>query len=501
MKKALNGIIKNKHIADLSVLFAGLIFPFAFAPYNLPYLAFPLISLFLLSTLNQTNRRSFWRGWLFGFGQFVVAFSWIFHSVHTFGHAPAVVAVAMIVLLAAYCALFPGLAAYLTQRFFNKNKIVFLLIGFPLMWALTEWLRGYLFTGFPWLSLGTSQVDTSLAYFAPVFGALGIGAIMFVVAGLILFSVLEPYKTKYSVPAIVAFFIVGQLLSFVNWSQPVSDNLKVSLLQLSVTQDQKWRAEVKSPSMRWYYQQTKLLADSDIVVWPETAIPSFISRVKPYWNKVKKVAEKNDTTVLAGVFMRNQETGRYYNSVVSTEGDFYQKKHLVPLGEYMPFRSLFKVVREYFRFPMSNIESGADDQTLMKVAGYAIGTSICFEDVFDRSIRESLPEANILVNVSNDAWFKRTAEPFQHHQIARVRALESARYLVRSTNTGVSAIIGPKGEELVTSELFERTVISGDIKAMSGTTPYVFWGNYPLIILALVVLFWRGYSLHRESRD
>jgi apolipoprotein N-acyltransferase len=498
MNVFINGVIKNKHFADLSVLFLGLVLPFAFAPYNLPYLAFPLITLFLLSVLNQSNGRSFWRGWLFGFGQFIVAFSWIFHSVHTFGHAPAVVAVSMIVLLAAYCALFPGLSAYLAQRFFNKNKKLFLLIGFPLMWALTEWLRGYLFTGFPWLSIGTSQTDTSLAYFAPMFGALGIGAVMFIIASLILFTVLEPYKAKYSVPAIALLLIIGQLLSFVNWSHPVSDNLKVSLLQLSVTQDQKWRTEVKASSMRWYYQQTKLLADKDIVVWPETAIPSFLSRVKPFWNKVKQEAKETDTVVLAGIFMRDAESGRYYNSIVSTEGDFYQKKHLVPLGEYMPFRSMFEWFRQYFQFPMSNIDSGADDQPLMKVAGYAIGSSICFEDVFDRSIRSSLPEANILVNVSNDAWFKHTAEPFQHHQIARIRALESARYLLRSTNTGVSAIIGPKGEELVTSGLFERTAISGEIKAMAGMTPYVFWGNFPLIIFALALLVWRGYSLRSE---
>lgn len=498
MKQYLKGFFEYKYFSDISVLVAGLLIPFAFAPYNLPYLAFPLVSLFLLSTLNQSNRRSFWRGWLFGFGQFVVAFSWIFHSVHTFGHAPAAVAVAMVVLLAAYCALFPGLSAYLAQRFFNKNKITFLLIGFPLMWALTEWLRGYLFTGFPWLSMGTSQVETSLAFFAPVFGALGVGVIIFIIAGLILLSILEPNKAKYSISAVVLLLVVGQLLSFINWSRPVSDSLKVSLLQLSITQDQKWRVNMRAPSMRWYQQQTQQLADSDIVVWPETAIPSFIDSVKPYWNTVTKEAEATNTTVLAGVFMRDEITGRYYNSLLSTEGDFYQKKHLVPLGEYMPFRSLFKIIREYFQFPMSNIAQGADEQVLMKVAGHEVGASICFEDVFDRSIRSSLPDAKFLVNVSNDAWFKRTAEPFQHHQIARMRALESSRYMLRATNTGVSAIIGPKGEEIITSELFARTAISGEIKALTGTTPYVFWGNYVLITLALAALLWQCYSLRRK---
>ncbi|MDH5424463.1 MAG: apolipoprotein N-acyltransferase [Gammaproteobacteria bacterium] len=494
MKKYLNGFAANKRLVDFAVLFSGLILPFAFAPYNLPYLAFPLLSVFLLSTLNQTCGRSFWRGWLFGFGQFVMAFSWIFHSVHTFGHAPAALAIAMIIALAAYCALFPGLAAYLTQRFFNKNKAMYLLAGFPLMWALTEWLRGYLFTGFPWLSVGVSQIDTSLAYYAPLLGALGIAVIMFLLAGLILLSVLEPLKAKYLLSVAVVLLLLGQLLSLVNWSRPVSDDLKVSLLQLSITQDKKWLTEFKQPSMDWYFQQTRLLADSDIVVWPETAIPSFIERVQPYWQQLTQLAKDSDTTVLAGVFMRNAKTGRYYNSIVSSDGDFYQKKHLVPLGEYMPFRAVFAALREYVKFPMSNIANGPDDQALMKVAGYEVGASICFEDVFDRDIRASLPQAKLLVNISNDAWFKDSAEPFQHHQIARMRAMESARYLLRATNTGVSAVIGPKGEEIVTSQLFARTSISAEVKAMTGTTPYVFWGNFPLVILALGLLGWRAYS-------
>jgi len=500
MKNFLKGFSTNKFFVDVCVFLSGLALPFAFAPYHLSYLAFPLISIFLFSILNQSNKRSFWRGWLFGFAQFVVAFSWIFHSVHTFGHSPVILALGMIVLLAAYCALFPALAAYLSQRFFNQNLAVFLLLGFPLMWLLTEWLRGYLFTGFPWLSLGVSQADTSLASFAPVIGALGIGALMVLIAGLILFAVLQTNKLKHSVATIAVLFIIGQGLSLINWSEPVSDDLKVSLLQLSVTQDKKWKPEVRGPSMRWYLDQTKQLADSDIVVWPETAIPNFIGRVQPYWDKVKQHAQQTDSTVLAGVFMHDSETGRYYNSVVSTGGDYYQKKHLVPLGEYMPFRTLFEFLREYVHFPMSNIANGPQEQTLISAKGFEVGTSVCFEDVFDRDIRSTLPQAKLLVNVSNDAWFKRSAEPFQHHQIARLRAMESARYLLRATNTGMSAIIGPKGEELVTSELFERTVISANVKAMTGATPYVLLGNVPLVSLACLILFWRLYQQRISAR-
>lgn len=501
MMKSLSRWLTQPKIADVIALLAGLLIPFSFAPYNLPYLAFPLISVFLLLVLNQSNKRSFWRGWLFGFGQFVVGFSWIYHSVHTYGHAPLALTLMMIVLLAAYCALFPGLAAYLAQRFFNKNQILMLLVGLPLMWALTEWLRGYLFTGFPWLSLGVSQVDTSLAFYAPVIGALGISMLMLLVAAMILIAVLQPPKAKVFLTSLAGVFVVGQLLSLIDWSEPVSEPLTVSIPQLSIAQDQKWRRENKAPSMQWYLQQTIAHKDSDIIVWPETAIPSFIKRVGPYWDKVKQQAKASDTDVVAGVFMRNEETGRYYNSLVSTGGDFYQKKHLVPLGEYMPFRSLFEFIRNYVKFPMSDIASGDNDQPLMMVAGYPVGASICFEDVFDREIRSSLPAAKYLINASNDGWFKQSAEPFQHHQIARMRALESSRYMIRSTNTGLSSIIGPKGQEIVVSRMFDKATTRGEVVAMSGSTAYVFWGNVPVILFATGLLGWRAYSVWRLNKS
>lgn len=500
MRIKLSGLFTQPRIADVIVLIAGLLFPFAFAPYQLPYLAFPLLAVFAYLLLNQSNKRSFWRGWLFGFGQFVVGFSWIFHSVHTYGHAPATFAIVLIILLAAYCALFPGLAALLTQKFFSSTQTLFLLAGLPFMWALTEWLRGYLFTGFPWLSLGVSQTDTSLAFFAPLFGSLGVAVLMLLLAGLVIQSVLTPSKGKVYLPVVALVFVLGQLLSFVNWSKPVSEAMKVSVPQLSIHQDQKWRAVNKKPSMKWYLDQTIEHGDSDIVVWPETAIPSFIKRVEPYWERVKAQAKKSDTDVVAGVFMRNPETGRYFNSMVSTNGDFYQKKHLVPLGEYMPFRGLFEFIRKFVQFPMSDIASGLDDQPLMKVAGFEVGVSICFEDVFDREIRSTLPEAKFLINASNDGWFKVTAEPFQHHQIARMRALESSRYLIRATNTGVSSLIGPKGESLVVSKMYDRNTITGEIYAMSGSTLYVLLGNWPVILLALSLLSWRVYLI-REKKN
>lgn len=498
MQKKLKGFASLFKPADAAVLVSGLLLPFAFAPYQLPYLVFPLLAVFSYVIIRQSCGRSFFRGWLFGFGQFVVGFSWIFHSVHTYGHAPAALAVILIILLAAYCALYPALAAYLSQRLFSKSNELMLLAGLPLMWGLTEWLRGYVFTGFPWLSLGVSQTDSSLAGFASVLGALGIGVLMFIIAGCFVLIVLNRVRVKVYLPVMIMILVLGQLISLIDWSEPVSEKIKVSIPQLGIHQDQKWRAVNREPSMQWYLQQTQQHADSDIIVWPETAIPSFLGRVESYWGKVRREAEQSGTDIIAGVFLRNPETKRYYNSLVSTNSDYYQKKHLVPLGEYMPFRAVFEFLRNYVHFPLSDIANGADDQPLMDVAGFPAGTSICFEDVFDREIRETLPEAAFLINASNDGWFKVTAEPFQHHQIARMRAMEASRYMIRATNTGVSSIIGPKGEEIVTSKMYERATISGEIMAMTGTTPYVFWGNAPVIVLAIGLLGWRIIKIRQQ---
>lgn len=489
-----NRMLKHPRTGDMASLVCGLLVPFSFAPYHFSYLLFPVVALFIVFLNRVSVKQAFWRGWLFGFGQFVWAFSWIYHSVHTFGHAPALLAVTMIILLAAYCALFPALAALLARRFFASSAPMFLLAGLPLMWVLTEWLRGYLFTGFPWLALGVSQVDTPLAGYAPLFGALGTGGMVVLIAGLLVWAIQQSTQWRMVVPALLMIFLLGQLLLQIDWSEPLAGKpLRVSLAQLSVAQDQKWRAENREPTLRWYLEQTRQHKDSDLVIWPETAIPSFIYRVQPFWDQVKEEAKAAGNEVVAGVFMKNPDTGRYFNSLVSTNGDFYQKRHLVPLGEYMPFRRVFEFIRQYIQIPMSDIANGPDEQPLMSVAGYKAGTSICFEDVFDREIRSSLPEANLLLNVSNDAWFKQTAEPFQHHQIARMRSIETARYMVRSTNTGISAIIGAKGEEVVTSAMFERTTVSGDVVPMQGATPFVVLGNYPLILLSCGLLGWFWY--------
>ena len=170
----------------------------------------------------------------------------------------------------------------------------------------------------------------------------------------------------------------------------------------------------------------------------------------------------------------------------------FRSRHLVPLGEYFPLRSLLGFFAQWVNIPMSNIDSGKLNQPLLNVFGQKVGINICFEDVFDRDVLRDLPEANLLINVSNDAWFEDSIQPWQHHQIARMRAAEGGRYLLRVTNTGVTSVIGVKGEVLAVLPQFKRDVLQYKVQGYSGATPYVLWSNYLLVILAiffLVVLY------------
>lgn len=483
----LNVFQKNPYkIIDILAITFGTLLPFSFAPYDYSWLQFPLISFIFLACLKQAPLIAFRRGFLFGLGWFVHGIYWLFYSLHFHGGMPEAVAVITIVLLAALLSLFPAFSFYLSNRLIKSSSVKMLVIIYPLGWMLFDWFRGYFLTGFPWVQIGTAHIDTYLAGFGPIVGGLGIGLIVTVISGLISASV---YRSNYKItlPAIVGIYMTGYMLSLISWTEAVDEPVKVSLIQGNITQAEKWKAENYQSTLQMYRELTQQHWDSDLIIWPETAIPGFRSRVPYYLEGLKQEAEASNTDVLLGLFIRNNETQRYYNSMVTLDGQQYLKRHLVPLGEYFPLRPLLGFFAQWVNIPMSDIDSGEDKQPLINAAGQKIGLSICFEDAFDRSVLLDLPEATLLVNVSNDAWFEDSSQPWQHHQIARMRALESGRVLLRVTNTGVSSVIDRDGKVLNISEQFKREVITANVQAYKGSTPYVIWANYLLVISGLLV--------------
>ena len=481
-------ITKNPfYILEILALICGSLLPFSFAPFNGYWLQFPLIAFIFSVCVNQKPNIAFRRGFLFGLGWFVHGIYWLFYSLHFHGGMPAPVAVITIVLLSAYMALFPALSFYFANRFIKTSRFNMLVIIYPVSWMLFDWFRGYFLTGFPWVQIGIAQIDSYLTGYAPLIGGLGIGLIVTMVSGLLLAS-LNPLNRKLALSGVLVIYIAGFLLSLVNWTEAVDDPIKVSLIQGNIPQAEKWKRENYRPTLKMYRDLTEQHWDSDLIVWPETAIPGFKVREPNYLAGLARQARETNTDVLLGVFTRDKQSQRYYNSMISLDGQAYLKRHLVPLGEYFPLRSLLGFFEQWVHIPMSDIDSGEDVQPLIEVAGQKIGLSICFEDAFDRSVLLDLPEATLLVNVSNDAWFEDSVQPWQHHQIARMRALETGRVLLRVTNTGVSSIIDRSGQVLDIAPQFERYVITAKVQAYKGATPYVLWGNYLLIGLGVIVL-------------
>jgi len=473
------------------VLIAGALMPLGYAPFGL----FPLVPLLLAVLFHQVSdcgpRRAFWRAWLFGFAMFGVGVSWVYNSIHEFGHAWAPAAVALTALFAAILAGFLATGVWLAVVAARGDRRVLWLGTLPAAWALLEWIRGWFLTGFPWLSVGYSQIDGPLAGYAEYVGVYGVSWATALVAGLALVAWYGKGWRRW--PALLFIVVVvagGPLVERVEWTQRAGNDLRVAVIQGNFSQDIKWLPEYRDIQLQTYAKLTRDNWDADLVLWPETAIPALLDEVQEsYLEVLAGEARRSETTLALGISMRDPSPLRFYNGFVATgigEG-LYHKVHLVPLGEFWPFKSVISALVPGLDLPRYDLSPGGPDQPLLTVAGVPVAVSICYEDAFGADIARQMPEAQLLLNVSNDAWFGRFA-PHQHMEIARMRARETERYLVRATNTGVSAIVDPRGELLKTSPQFEQYVMTGYVHPRSGATPYVLWRDWPVAVGAMLVL-------------
>ncbi|HYE37853.1 apolipoprotein N-acyltransferase [Methylocaldum sp.] len=489
-------------IYDILALLGGLLLPLAFAPFNYPVLAVAALLLLFAGWLNVLPRRAFLRGYLFGLGQYGLGVSWVYVSMHDYGGASLFEAAALTFVFTAFLALYPALAGWLSVRFFGGGRIYKLLVVFPAVWILVEWFRGWFLTGFPWLQIGYSQTDTPLAAYGPILGVYGIGWSLAFVAGGILAAFHSARKPRMIVAvAIISVLGLGGVLSGVSWTQPAGEPFKVTLLQGNVPQNMKWQPEFQRATLQMYTEMTRQSWDSRLIVWPETAIPAFYHQVKDtFLADLEAEAKASGTDLLIGVPFYDQVQDRYFNAVVALgkSPGVYFKRHLVPFGEYLPLRPVLGFVLDILEIPLSDFASGNGGQTPLVAAGHPLVASICYEDIFGQESLAGLPQAAYLVNVTNDAWFGDSIAPHQHVQMAKMRALETGRYMLRATNTGVTAIISPKGEITVAAPLFQRAQATGTITPIAGSTPYALWGDWPVVIalgLGLSLAAW-----HRSRR-
>ena len=484
-------------------MLAGAATTLAFAPFDLSALVFFTLALAFYFWNRLSLKQATFSAWLFSLGLQCTGVGWIYHSVHTHGDAPAIFAVLLVFLLCCYLSFYSALAVYTVNRFLPSNAKLRLLVFYPAAWLVFEWLQGYVMTGFSWMQLGYTQIDLPLSGFAPILGNHAISGLVAFCAGVMLVLIIlwqdfwkgmQSKKIAALLLSVVMLWLNGAYLKTISWTHADGELIRVSMVQANIAQQDKWKKGMRQSTLDLYRDLSLAQQDVDLIVWPETAVPDYWYRVVPYIKQLREDMRQKDADLLLGIFVKNDES-RLLNSVMNINGEIYHKRHLVPLGEFIPLRFLIEFFNRFVNIPMSDIASGDDEQPLLKAAGVPIGISICFEEAFSRDVLKDLPEAKILVNVSNDAWFEDSHEAHQHHAIARMRALETGRYMIRSTNTGITSFIGPHGEVIKQLPQFEVGVLKAKVQPMSGSTPFVRWGDALIVTFCSLLLlsFWVKY--------
>ncbi|MFN3630519.1 MAG: apolipoprotein N-acyltransferase, partial [Casimicrobiaceae bacterium] len=482
----------------LAAVAGGLTGWLAFAPFGFwPVL---LVGLVLLASLVQHSGR-FWRGaglgFAFGLAYFVAGVGWVRVSLHEFGGMPLALAWFSAVLLCTYLALWPALACALAAWIRPRSSLARAVV-FAAAWGFTEYLRAHLFTGFEWLGIAQSQAGGGpFAGLLPIVGGFGTAFLLAATASLLASSLTarpRPAGSSMQARLLPLALAAGVLAaawpaSLLEWSRPEGAPVRVSLLQGNVAQSMKWEPE-KFQSTLALYERLIGEASGELVILPETALPAPLDRIDPaYLERLRGIAFAKGANLLIGVPLR--EEGRFYNAVVSMgvePAQQYRKVHLVPFGEFMPLRTLLGWFYANVTIPMGDFTPGRLDQAPIRVNRQQLGISICYEDAFARDVHRTLPDATLLVNVSNDAWFGLSRAAEQHLQLAQMRAREFARPMLRANNTGVTAVIDARGAVTARLPSWQIGTLEAEVRGHRGYTPYMMWGDLPMLLVFLAVL-------------
>lgn len=464
----------------------GALCTLGFAPFDAyfpvwPAPTFSLAGLLLLWQRAVTPRAAATLGVAWGLGCFLTGVSWVYVSLSVFGGmAPPLAAVATL-LFCLTLALFPALAGGLFARGQQPATPWRNALLFAGLWTLAEWLRGTVFTGFPWLAVGYSQSPPSpLAGWGAVLGVYGVGFFVALIGGLLGTLVASGWKQPLPWLAIALLLAGGSVLRQMNWTQPAGTPLNVALLQGNVPQNLKWDPNRLALSIDTYLQLAKT-HPADLTVLPETALPLFFNEVP---RDILRTLTQHGPALI-GVAI-NTKDGGYANGAVLLTPTFqvsaYAKRHLVPFGEYAPPGFAW-----FFRFasiPLSDFTAGATQQAPLILGEQKIAPNICYEDLFGEELLTALPAATLLINLSNTAWFGDSLAQPQHLQIARMRAIETGRTILRATNTGMTAMIAPNGNVSAALPPFSTAALVVSAQGYRGLTPYARWGNVLALLLA-----------------
>jgi apolipoprotein N-acyltransferase len=505
------------------LLAAGAIQALTFAPHPLPDGALALVQVLMLAILARSQltapswRRALWDGWLFNFACYALGLYWLYVSMHDYGGLSSPLAAAGVLALSGFIALFPAaggaLARWLSPLSADDAAQPRLraALAFACGYTALEWVRGSLWTGFPWLNIGYAHVDSPLAGWAPVLGVYGVAWFAaFCAAALATLwrppgALRQPSEPRRAIPVAlgVAATLAGWGISHIQWSRPDGAPLPVRLIQGNIGQSQKFDPAMMERGLLQHMNQASMppapgTPAPRLIILPETVLPVFQDQLDPRaWDIWRRIAEERDAAIIMGVPLHRRVNGqdRYTNSAVGFDGATpaealrsgnvamrYDKRHLVPWGEFVP--PGFHWFVNMLDIPLGDFDRGDERQPPFDIADQRLALNICYEDLFGEELLPAIrpgangePGASVLVNISNLGWFGNTWALRQHLQIGRMRTMETARPMLTATNTGLTASIDPHGRVLAEAPPFEATTLQVSVQGTTGLTPYVRTGN------------------------
>tara|TARA_B100000700_G_scaffold88342_1_gene99540 strand:+ start:3786 stop:5363 length:1578 start_codon:yes stop_codon:yes gene_type:complete len=514
MQKLRDALYNNGWLRHVVLMLLGASLTFAYSPFTLSYLPLLVLPCVVLMVKSLSAKQAFRAGFFFGLGWLGVGLSWILVSIDTYGGMPLLADIAVLGLLIAYLSLFPSLAFYSWRKLTEKTPFAY--FSLVLIWLAFEWLRGWLFTGFPWLQLGYTQTDAWLGGLASSIGQHGLTAVIWFIALSLAAAVKGALHHRvYTVLLIMVFFTASYVLPKLQPLQRSDTTTSVLLVQGNISQSLKWQADQQWPNILRYLDLTRPHYQHDIIVWPESAITALEPYADDVLTTIDQSAAMNGAALISGIIDYQTTRDEFYNTllVLGDESGLdgfdtpyqygssnrYQKHHLLPIGEFVPFEDLLRPIAPLFNLPMSSFQRGEYTQPNLLANGHRLAAAICYEIVFADQVRANVTnDTDYLITVSNDTWFGDSHGPWQHMQIARMRAMELGRPLIRATNNGVSALTDEFGRIIAIAPQFQATTVSAEMPVVTGTTWFQRLGNAPAYLLAvlsllpLVRLFNRG---------
>ena len=470
-------------------LLAGVIFPLGLAPFGV-WPVIPLSAGLLYTALNRTQRTG-GIGFAYGAGFFGAGVSWVYVSIHVYGNTPVWLALSLTTVFCGGLGLLFAAQGMAFARLASRHP-AWRAVQFASLWVLFEWLRSWLLTGFPWLYAGYAALDSPLAGWIPIVGVYGTSWFLVAIGCVIANAVSQPRdigRWVGTAAVVCPLLLAGLLLQRSEWTVPEGEAVTVAVVQPNVPLKEKWDPRFRSGILADFgTRSTALAQDHDLVVWPESALPGYRDRLLDVIEAVDQQLAQLDSTLITGIPTR--DTAGRYNSITAlgAGSGTYHKQKLVPFGEYVPMERWLRGAIAFFDLPMSQFVAGKTEQRPLLAGNLPVAPFICYEIVYPDFVQRFARDTALVITISNDTWFGQSAGPWQHFQMARYRAVELGRDLIRSTNDGVSALITAKGAVATTTDQFTEAVVSGTMQPRSGNTPFAATGSLPVWVFALITL-------------